>query len=379
MKIGILGHGVVGQGVTRIIADNGYGDITIGKILVKDEREMLDERFTLKVEDILDDESIDTIVECMGGDEPAHTYVYRALKAHKNVVSANKKMLARHLDLFALAADNGVKLLAEASCGGGIPWLINIRRLRRSDQISSFKGIINGTTNYLLSRLFKEESDFDRVLKDAQNLGYAERDPGDDIGGYDVAYKVCISIMEAFGYLVDASEILCLGISNIQAQDIAYARKQDKVIKLIGSAVCDGDKLNASVLPLLLSKDTILANVGSNFNYLSVSGDHLGEAAFYGQGAGSLPTGQAIVMDLCDLKDDDSISKKRALIRKELADDRKARFYIRHKDSEKMSVYVCEKISDHSFISELLSIGELKDLLLEYRDEDCFVMEVADD
>ena len=160
MKIAILGHGVVGSGVSKIIEESCSEKITITRILVRDEKEMKDDRFVQDYETIVNDRSIDTVVECMGGDEPAHTYVKRSLEAGKNVVSANKKMLAKHLDLFDIAKQNNVRLLVEASVGGGIPWLVSLRKMRRDDPIEKIAGIMNGTTNYLLSRLFCEDISF---------------------------------------------------------------------------------------------------------------------------------------------------------------------------------------------------------------------------
>ena len=223
MKIAILGHGVVGSGVRQIIEAKKKEEIEIISILVKDQNEVNDERFTTDAQDILNNPEIETVIECMGGDEPAHSYVKTALEKGKNVISANKKMLSNRLDLFETAEKNNVKLLIEASCGGGIPWLINLRRIRRNDDIKEISGILNGTTNYLLSRLFSEDISFEEALKNAQKLGYAERDPSDDICGYDVRYKLDLSIYEAFDLLVDNKEIPTYGISAINDKDIAYA------------------------------------------------------------------------------------------------------------------------------------------------------------
>jgi len=239
MKIGLLGHGVVGGGVSRII-DTGRSEevkqLEVVKILVKDESECTDERCTTNADDILNDPEIDAVCECMGGLEPAHTFVKRALEAHKHAVTSNKKMLANYFDeLLSIAEENGVQLLYEATAGGGIPWMANLRSIRRIDEVDRFRGIFNGTTNYMLSHMESEQADFDEMLEKAQSLGYAERDPSDDIDGFDVRYKVMLSAAAAFDAVIDPAEIITFGIRNIRKGDIAWANEHGKSVKLIGS------------------------------------------------------------------------------------------------------------------------------------------------
>lgn len=374
MKIGILGHGVVGSGVSKIIESNNYEDIQICSILVKNESEILDDRFTLNIDDILNNKEIDTVIECMGGDEPAHSFVRKALENGKNVISANKKMLANHLDLFDIANKNNVKLLIEASSGGGIPWLINLRRIKRSDEISEIKGIINGTTNYLLSRLFNEDIDFDEVLKDAQKLGYAEKDPTDDIKGYDVKYKLCLSSYEAFDLLIDHNSIPTYGIDTINKQDINYAKENGYVIKLIASASYKGNKLQAIVMPRFIKKDDIFASVNSNFNIVMSNSNYLGKAYFIGQGAGSLPTGQAIVQDVLDLKDNNYLNEKRDIRRIDNDINIESKYYIRG-NIDKLGKYIDKKINDNTIITKKCLYSDIKDLI----DENMFIGEIDDD
>ena len=196
MKIGLLGHGVVGGGVRKIIDEGATWEVReleVVRILVKDEVEMTDPRTTMDPDDILNDPQIEVVAECMGGLEPAHTLAKKALQKGKHVVTSNKKMLATYCeDLFETARQNGVTVHYEASCGGGIPWMASLDRTRRVDDIDSFRGIFNGTTNYILSRMYSEGTDFAQMLKEAQKLGYAERDPSDDIDGHDVKYKVVL-------------------------------------------------------------------------------------------------------------------------------------------------------------------------------------------
>ncbi|MBR3348536.1 MAG: homoserine dehydrogenase, partial [Solobacterium sp.] len=225
-KIGLLGHGVVGSGVRKIIDDGATWEVReleVSRILVKDESELTDPRCTLDFDEILNDPEITIIAECMGGLEPAHTFAKKALEKGKYVVTSNKKMLATFCeDLFETAVKNGVTVHYEASCGGGIPWMASLDRTRRVDDIDSFRGIFNGTTNYILERMKKEGKDFDEMLAEAQKLGYAERDPSDDIDGFDVKYKVSLSCVKAFDTLQDIDDITTFGIRNIRKEDLQY-------------------------------------------------------------------------------------------------------------------------------------------------------------
>lgn len=379
MKIAILGHGVVGSGVSKIIEESCSDEITIAKILVRYENEMKDDRFTLDYETIVNDTDIDAVVECMGGDEPAHTYVRRALEAGKNVVSANKKMLARHLDLFDIAKEKGVKLLVEASVGGGIPWLVNLRKMRRDDHIRQIAGIMNGTTNYLLSRLFSEGINFIDALSNAQELGYAERDPSDDICGHDVRYKTCLSALKAFDLVVDEKKIPTFGIENIDDKDIAYARDNGRVIKLIGRAEYMDGKLNAYVMPGFVKKDSLFASVSSNNNILMSESEYLGKAYFVGQGAGSLPTGHAIVQDLEDLANDMVDEEAETITRKDVDNEKEGTFYIRCSDMEGFNDMIDKKIDDQSFITKRCKVYDLVKKIEGLNDEKLFIGEILDD
>ena len=378
MVIAVLGHGVVGSGVVKILDENKDEGIEIKKILVSKPSSLKDDRFTLDFNEILQDEQIDTIVECMGGDEIPYAYVLRALGKKKNVISANKKMLARHLDLFEVARDNGVVLLNEASCGGGIPCFANLRRLKRNDTIFAFKGILNGTSNYLLTRLFQEDKSFNEILQDAKALGYAEADPKEDLNGDDARYKACLCIKEAFDLCTDYEKILCLGIEKMNNKDIAYAKRKGMTIKLVARGEYKDGKLEASVLPVLMNADALLARVSSNFNYLQIDCKYLGEAGFYGQGAGSLPTGQAILMDLYDLKDKKFVDNKKNLGKKAVDDERRGIFYIRNKNLSLHEELIKERVDEDCFISKELKICELKELLNKYKEEESFVMEVEE-
>jgi homoserine dehydrogenase len=258
MKIGLLGHGVVGSGVRKII-DRQLSEETkkleIVKILVKSEAEMTDARMTLDADDILNDPSIDTVCECMGGLEPAHSFIKKALQEHKNAVTSNKKMLAAFAEeLFFLAQENHVQLKYEAACGGGIPWIHELEHIQRIDEIHHFKGIFNGTSNYILTRMNNENKEFGAMIKEAQGLGYAERDPSDDIDGWDVRYKTVLSSMAAFHAIVDPEEIPTFGIRNIAKEEIAFCHEHGYVCKLIGSGADHDSFVSIFVRPCFVRR-----------------------------------------------------------------------------------------------------------------------------
>lgn len=336
MMIGLLGHGVVGSGVSKII-DGAYtsetASLCIKKILVKNLNSNGDDRETVNMDDILNDADIDTVVECIGGTEPAHTYVKKALEVHKNVVTSNKKMMALYAEeLFETAERNEVHLLYEASVGGGIPWIHELKRIRRIDDIVSFEGIMNGTTNYILSSMETADLDFETALKKAQELGYAERDPSDDIDGYDVRYKTVLSALTAFGVTVKPEDIPCFGIRHIRQKDMEYAKKNGMKIKLLGRGKKEGNKVSLSIMPCFVSNDDIFAAVNQNYNAVSCVSATLGKAVFTGQGAGSLPTAHAVVQDLLDLQSN-IVTDSRSFHKAEVDDFQKGVFYIRTKCS----------------------------------------------
>lgn len=381
MKIGLLGHGVVGKGVTEIIDRAGTEEtaaLEVVKILVKDEWEMTDPRTTMNADEILDDPQIDVIVECMGGIEPAHTFLERALKNGKHVVTSNKKMLASCCgELYALANEHGVTIRDEASCGGGIPWMASLERIRRIDEISRFRGIFNGTTNYILSRMCDEEEDFDEMLKNAQELGYAERDPSDDIDGHDVRYKVTLSCIKAFGIVPDMDEIDTFGIRYIRRRDLDYARSQGRVCKLIGTGEKKDGHISASVMPVFLKKEDVLANVSLNYNAIESDSGTLGTAVFIGQGAGSLPTAHAVVQDIIDV----DTNRHAALTKTDEAhvcNEELKTFYVR---SENIGLYADiqkEKVYDDAVITKPVALRELSRIIRENNDTTVFAAEAEE-
>ncbi len=300
MNIALLGHGVVGRGVDEIIASR-VNDVHVTRILELPDR-LSDPRMTASFDDILNDESIELVIECMGGLEPAHTFIMAALGAGKAVVTSNKAVVAAYFQEFAAQAQKtGAALLIEASCGGGIPWIASIEKVRRIDSVSAFSGIMNGTTNYLVDTMRKTGKDFDVVLAEAQALGYAERDPSDDIDGVDVKNKTIIAASVAFN-VACRYDIPVAGIRNLTKADMQMFASKGRVVKLIGHGVQRDGHYAAAVEPVALPQSSLEAHVPANFNMVTLEGSTVGILKFYGQGAGSLPTGNAMVQDVLDFK-----------------------------------------------------------------------------
>lgn len=298
MKIALLGFGTVGRGVDQIISER-VPDVEVARILELPDR-LADPRMTSSYDDIVADPEIGLVVECMGGVEPARTYIMAALEAGKHVVTSNKAVVAAHFAEFAAAsAASGAGLYIEASVGGGIPWIASVEKVRRIDEVTSFSGIMNGTTNYIVDAMRREGADFSEVLAEAQRLGYAERDPSADIDGVDVANKTIISASVAFDVACE-KDLPVTGIRNLRKSDLDLLAGCGRTAKLLGRGVCRDGRYAATVEPVAVLLDSLEASVPSNFNLVTLDATTVGELRFYGQGAGSLPTGNAIVQDVLD-------------------------------------------------------------------------------
>ena len=383
MKIGLLGHGTVGSGVRKIVDEKNTKEISqleISKILVRYEKDITDNRMTVDIHDIVDDSEIDVVVECIGGDEPAFSYVKAALFNGKHVVTSNKKMLVNHLEeLLELARTRGVSLKYEAACGGGIPWMSNLDRTKRIDDIESFRGIFNGTTNYILSKMSDEGSEFAVALKESQACGYAEFDPSDDIDGMDTAYKVVLSSCKGFGALTNVGDIDIYGIRHISARDIAYACKHGYVCKLIGSGVKSSSTVSGTVIPTFIPKQNIFATIPANFNAIESDSKTLGKMTYVGQGAGSYPTAHAVVQDLIDLvlHQDTEVSTGVSV-----CVDNKSRvssFYVRSANLNRMEEVIEERVDEDTCITKKMSFVELASVMKILEDDAVFVAEVMHD
>lgn len=316
IKIGLLGLGTVGTGVYKLIRmRSDVMERTIGaqleikKILVHNKnkkREGVDESLlTDNWKDILEDEEIQIVIEVIGGIEPAKTMILEALKAGKNVVSANKDLIAEEgRELLDTAQEYGKDFLFEAAVAGGIPIIRPLKQCLAGNEITDLLGIVNGTTNYILTKMFEEGMEFEDALRQAQKLGYAEADPTADVEGLDAGRKVAIMASIAFHSRVVFSDVYTEGITKITAADIAYAKEFDSVIKLLGVARNTESGIEVGVYPVMLPKDHPLASVRESFNAVFIHGDAVDDAMFYGRGAGEMPTASAVVGDVIDVARD---------------------------------------------------------------------------
>lgn len=302
MKTSLLGYGVVGSGTYALAQQHPQHGIQIASVLVRRDIPELGAIAVRDFNQIVSDPTIETVVEVMGGDEPAFSYARAALAAKKNLVTANKLMLSLHYaELTALARENGVQVAFSAAVGGGIPWLTNLLRIARVDAVERISGIMNGTTNYILSAMQDGGADFARALAEAQRLGYAEADPAADIDGLDVRAKLALSCNAAFGQMADASAIPALGIRHIAAADVALVRQRGLTVRLIGRAERTETGASAYVEPMLFRADAPEAGVSGTGNILSYHCRNLGAQSFSGMGAGQNPTAAAVMQDLLDV------------------------------------------------------------------------------
>ena len=334
MKIAILGYGTVGSGVYDIITNGKTAELK--NIEVKSVFARSRDKMHLATDDyneIIEDNEISIVVECLGGINPAYEFIKKALENKKHVVTANKAVAAKYLDEFlTLAEENNVKFIFEASVGGGIPWLVNLERTRRVDEIKRVYGIFNGTSNYILDNMYRNNAEFASTLKTAQELGYAEADPSADIDGGDVVNKIILSNALAFDIHID-SNFPTYSMRNIVKNDIDYLKKYDYAVKYIGETNVEDNKYETSVMLSIFGKDSQEAAVPLNNNIITLDGSFIGESKFFGQGAGKLPTGNAIVQDIVDIYLDvprrdmviknelsysDELTKKKYLIRSEV-------------------------------------------------------------
>ena len=312
-KVGLLGLGTVGTGTVEILRDPAQRhpllqELVIHKVGVRslDKSRSLDlpaDLLTTDLEAIVTDPEIDIVVEVMGGLEPARSLILKAIAHKKHVVTANKAAIARFGDeIFTAASEAGVYVLLEAAVGGGIPVIEPLKQSLCANRINTVIGIVNGTTNYILTRMQTEGGDFGEILADAQQLGYAEADPTADVDGLDAADKIAILASLAFNGRIKLSEVHCEGIRQVGAADIAYAEKLGFVIKLLAIAKRESDQqLQVRVHPTLVPKAHPLASVNDVYNAILIEGDPIGQVMFFGRGAGAGPTASAVVADILNI------------------------------------------------------------------------------
>lgn len=311
IKVAVMGYGTIGSGVVRVIETNQesickkIGDEIEVKYIL-DLRDFAGDPIQDKVvhdyKTIAEDPEVAIVVESMGGVEPAFTFVKAMLSSGKSVTTSNKALVAAHgAELIAIAKEKNVNFMFEASVGGGIPIIRALNSCLTADRIEEISGIVNGTTNYILTRMAEDGCNFDDVLKEAQEKGYAEKDPTADIEGHDSGRKIAILTSLIAGQQVDFEDVYTEGIRKITASDILYAKKMGRTIKLLATSKQVGDTYTVMVAPFLLPKEHPLYTVNGVFNAIFVRGNMLGDAMFYGSGAGSLPTASAVVADVVEL------------------------------------------------------------------------------
>ena len=345
LKIGLFGFGVVGQGLLDIIQSQQL-NLEIVKIAIKDptkQRTLQQELFTTNHAEILDNSEIDTIVELINDADAAYTIVTTALQRGKNVVSANKKMIATHLkELVEMQREHGTSLLYEGAVCGSIPIIRNLEEYYDNELFSSISGIFNGSSNYILTKVFNENQSYDAALKKAQDLGFAETDPILDVGGYDPKYKLAIATAHAYGLFVAPENILNVGIQNLSQSDVNYAKEKNLRIRLVPTAVKVGvDKIVTYVLPKLVNKEDFLYNVENEYNAVTVQAAFADKQFFFGKGAGGHPTGAAVLSDIVALRYDYRYEYKKF----------NSGHSVQHSDESLLEVYL--RYGDDSLVEKL--------------------------
>jgi len=340
LNIGLFGFGVVGQGLYDIIKTKNL-NLEIVKIAIKDEfkqRSLPTELFTTDRDELLNNPEINTIVELINDTEAAFEIVSRALSLGKNVVSSSKKMVALHLEeLIALQHKHGTSLLYEGAVCGSIPIIRNLEEYYDNELLHSISGIFNGSSNYILSKGYLEGLDYDTALKQAQDLGFAETDPTMDVGGFDAKFKLIIAAAHAYGVVVNPDEVLNVGIQNLSANDLQYAREKNMKIKLVPVAKeLDNGHVTLFVLPKLVNNKEFLYNVEYEYNGVIVQAAFADQQFFFGKGAGGHPTGSAVLSDIAALRYDYQYEYKKAKGNKGLSftNDVELKVYLRYDDDD---------------------------------------------
>ncbi len=313
IKIGLIGFGTVGSGLAEVLMDQQERlarrsslSIRLARVADINIKELpprfKDVELTNDAEDLFNDPDIDIVVELIGGIEPAKTFMLKAIAAGKHVVTANKALISQEgWEIFSAAAEKGVEVGFEASVGGGIPVIKALKEGLVANRIASIMGIMNGTANYILTRMTREGAPFAEVLRDAQELGFAEADPTYDIEGIDTAHKLAILITMSYGMKIGLDEITIEGITNIEPIDIQFAREFGYRIKLLAISRNHGDHVEARVHPTMVPESHLLASINGAYNAIHFSGDAVGNVLLYGQGAGKMPTGSAVAADVVDI------------------------------------------------------------------------------
>ena len=384
INVAVLGYGTVGSGVVEVLETNKSiiskraGDELYVKYIL-DLRDFpgdpYEDRVVHDFNTILNDPEVSIVCETMGGNEPAYTFSMKALKAGKSVCTSNKELVANHgAELIAAAKANNCNYLFEASVGGGIPIIRPLNNALTAEQIVKISGILNGTTNYILTKMAVEGSDFDVCLKEAQEKGYAERNPEADVEGYDACRKIAILASLMTGKTADFKDIYTEGITKITKEDFVYAKAMNKYIKLLASVKEKDGSYYAFVSPFTIGTENPLHSVNDVFNAIFVRGNTLGDTMYYGRGAGKLPTASAVVADVVDcarnLGQNIGILWEDEKLELEKVDSLQGRFFVRMKDGSEAQVQALfgevEKVNagidgEYGFVTDVLTEKEFAD------------------
>lgn len=388
MKIALLGYGTVGSGVVEVINSNKESiekragkkvDIKYILDLREFPGEAINEFIVHDFDIILQDDEVEIVVEAMGGVEPAYTFAKASLLKGKSYVTSNKELVALHgAELLEMARKNSVNFLFEASVGGGIPIIRPLNQSLTADEIYEITGILNGTTNFILTKMKNEGRSFEEVLKEAQALGYAEKNPAADVEGFDACRKIAILASLAFGEHVSFEDIPTEGITKISREDMIYAEKMGCVIKLLATCQKQEGSVFARVSPMMISKEHPLAMVSDVFNAIFVKGNVIGEIMFYGKGAGKLPTASAVVADIVDAAKHAGTNIITLWSREKIdlkdKEEVKVSYFIRVRDEDglaqdrikeafKVTEQVEALLGEYAFITEVITEGDFAERL----------------
>jgi len=386
LKIGVFGYGVVGSGLAHVLKNSKGLDASIVKVCVKDagkERDLDSKLITINPEDILNDPEINVVAELIDDAAVAYQIVKTAMQNGKHVVSANKKMLAYHIEeLIQLQWQYKVSFLYEASACGSIPIIRNLEEYYDNDLLQSVSGILNGSSNYILTKIFNENVDYNLALKEAQDLGFAESDPTSDVGGFDTLYKLIILTVHGFGLFVHPDEVFNAGIGNLSPKDIELASQKGYKIRLLGKVTkVNGNQVNLFVAPKFVKPEEHAYTVESHYNGVLIQGNFYDNQFMYGKGAGAHPTGSAVLSDITALAYNYKYEYKKLKYYGglEYTNDMDVEIYLRYTDKKDLALFNFKEVAeslkgkDFNYVIGTLNLSELIKIRKQIEGKDIFL------
>lgn len=392
LKIGVFGYGVVGSGLAHVLKNSKGLDASIVKVCVKDgekERNLDSEVLTTNPDDILNDPEINVVAELIDDADAAYQIVKTALKNGKHVVSANKKMLAYHIEeLIQLQWQHKVSFVYEASACGSIPIIRNLEEYYDNDLLQSVSGILNGSSNYILTKIFNENLDYDVALKQAQDLGFAESDPTSDVDGFDTLYKLIILTVHGFGLFVHPDQVFNFGISNLSPKDIELASQKGYKIRLLGKVTkVNGNHVNLLVAPKFVKPEEHAYTVESHYNGVLIQGNFYDNQFMYGKGAGAHPTGSAVLSDITALAYDYKYEYKKLKYYGglEYTNDMEVEVYLRYTNKDDLDLFDFKEIresltgKEFNYVIGTLNLSDLIKIRQQIKGRDIFIAYLGDE